>query len=168
MLGRWGVSAALLEWQRVPDVWPLDRDAMTGESLGSSNSAPRPSRGPHGPRGSDRLGADPHSGWWPTDDAMRYSMGQDDTDALEPHPFDDGFWLSGGDALEDPPADVTAVSLCRVGREQTAGVEPGNHVVVWLLDEADPEEAESLMADSQLDEPARGAAAENALPVEER
>ena len=64
-----------------------------------------------------------------------------DADALAQHPHDEGVWLGGIDALTNLPEGVNAVvSLCRLGDSQVpaAGVAPGDHLEVWLIDDPDP------------------------------
>jgi predicted protein tyrosine phosphatase len=59
--------------------------------------------------------------------------------ARDPH--DAGVWLGGVDALRNLPDGVNAVvSLCRLGLSEVPapGVAAGDHVEVWLIDEADP------------------------------
>ncbi len=146
---RWGASAVPLAWQRVLHGWPHDRDAMTGAPLRGGAAAPRLRSGAGDLMGLAALvvsGADPDLGAWPNNENMRYWEKFPDTDELQQHPFDEGVWLSGADALDDPPADVTAVvSLCRIGRGQTPpAVAPTDHLTVWLLDENDPAKNQNL------------------------
>jgi ADP-ribosylglycohydrolase/protein-tyrosine phosphatase len=64
-------------------------------------------------------------------------------DALARHPYDDGVWLGGVDALRSLPAGVDAVvSLCRVG-EVPVGVE---QIDVRLIDSDLPEDNRNLGA----------------------
>ena len=63
------------------------------------------------------------------------------SNALAQHPHDDHVWIGGVDALDNLPDGVDAVvSLCRLGSAQVPapGVDPRDHVEVWLLDESEP------------------------------
>jgi protein-tyrosine phosphatase len=60
------------------------------------------------------------------------------TDVLTRHPYDDGVWLGGVDALRGLPEGVDAVvSLCRVGNEDVPQGIP--HVEVRLIDSEMPD-----------------------------
>ena len=77
---------------------------------------------------------------WPTVETLDYtSWGY--IDDLARHPHDDGVWLGGVGTLNHLPDDVDAVvSLCRLGSSDVParGIEPENHVEVWLVDVTDP------------------------------
>ncbi len=79
---------------------------------------------------------------WPTMDVFDYSHWGDVTRILEQHPHDPGVMLGGVDSVRALPDGVDAVvSLCRLGIDEApaAGVEPGNHIEVWLVDDASRE-----------------------------
>lgn len=119
---RWGASAVPLAWQRRLHGWPelRGRDLVR---LGLCTALG---------------GADPQR--WPSVRTFDYS-GYAGATALAQHPHDPGVWLAGVDAVRRPPDGVDAVvSLCRLGRDEVpaAGVDPGDHVEVWLVDSADP------------------------------
>lgn len=62
-------------------------------------------------------------------------------DVAAQHPADGQVWLGGVEQLSHLPNGVDAVvSLCRLGVDDVPGppVRAGDHVEVWLLDEADP------------------------------
>ena len=83
---------------------------------------------------------------WPTGAQVDYST-YEDTAVLARHPHDEGVWLGGVDALENLPGGVDAVvSLCRLGTAQVPapGVAPGDHIEVWLIDEADRDKNPNL------------------------
>lgn len=64
-----------------------------------------------------------------------------DTSVLAAHPHDPGVLLGGVGALHRLPDGVDAVvSLCRLGTSEVPapGVDPREHVEVWLVDRADP------------------------------
>jgi hypothetical protein len=126
---RWGISAIPAQWRRAVQGWPFDGGAGPGPARQLTGLAVLAAQG--GPAQWPR---------WPAVGTMEYS-GWTGTGARARHPHDQGVWLSGVDALGDPPAGVDAVvSLCRVGEWQApAGVRPADHVEVWLLDEPDPE-----------------------------
>lgn len=92
--------------------------------------------------GSGRSGAGAGGAAWPEVDRVDYSSYAGEP-VLVRHPLDDGVWLGDVQALDDLPADVTAVvSLCRVGRAQVpAGVES---VRFRLIDSSDPAENPNL------------------------
>ncbi len=97
---RWGASAVPAAWRRRVHGWP---DA-TAEDL--VELALRTVQG-----GPDAQG-------WPGCDRLD-DGGWGGFDTLAVHPFDDGVYLGGAGALDDPPAAVTAVvSLGRLGRIQ--------------------------------------------------
>lgn len=125
---RWGVSAIPAQWRRATHGWPLDHNREPTRARQLIDLATLAGRGGAGGAQS-----------WPAVARMPYP-GWPGTDALAPHPHDDGVWLGGVAALDDPPADVDAVvTLCRIGTEQTPpGVAPADHLEVWLLDEPGP------------------------------
>lgn len=73
---------------------------------------------------------------WPSTDHIDYSI-YNAPKTLVRHPYDDGVWLADASALDNLPAEVTAVvSLCLLGRSQIpSGVE---HIGYRLIDHADP------------------------------
>ena len=120
---RWGASAVPAAWRRELHGWPglRGRDLVR---LGLLTAW-----GGHG----DGSG-------WPAGGLVDYA-GYSGTGALAVHPHDPGVWLGGVDALRDLPAGVDAVlSLCRLGTEEVpaAGIDPRDHVEVWLVDRSDP------------------------------
>lgn len=125
---RWGASAVPAAWRRIVHGWPLSAAGEPTRARSLTDWATLAVRG----------GADPVPAW-PAIAVMEY-QGWEDTGSLAQHPHDPGVWMSGIDALADPPRGVDAlVSLCRVGTAQAPpGVAPGDHLEVWLLDEADP------------------------------
>jgi ADP-ribosyl-[dinitrogen reductase] hydrolase len=125
---RWGASAVPSVWRRVLHGWP-DLHGRDLVRLGILTA-----RGGH-----------PDSQGWPSDPIFDYSGYE--SSALAQHPDDDHVWLSGVAALDHLPAGVDAVvSLCRLGAAQApaAGVEPGNHVEVWLVDSSNPAQNPNL------------------------
>ncbi|MEP7034154.1 MAG: ADP-ribosylglycohydrolase family protein [Dermatophilaceae bacterium] len=118
----YGASAVPAEWRRQIHGWPGLR-ARDLVALGVMTA---------------RRGR-PDSAGWPTSAKLDYSTYKD-TAVLARHPNDEGVWLGGVDALESLPDGVDAVvSLCRLGTAQVpaAGVAPGDHLEVWLVDEPD-------------------------------
>ena len=99
---RYGHSAFPAGWREILHGWPglnaADLVSMSVLAVGGG----RP----------DRQG-------WPTTEQMDYrGYGH----VLVRHPHDDAVWLTSAPALDDLPADVTAVvSLCRLGTAQVAG-----------------------------------------------
>jgi ADP-ribosyl-[dinitrogen reductase] hydrolase len=120
--GRWGASAVPSRWRRHIFGWPGYR-ARDLVRLGLHTAR----------RG---LGEEPDDAQgWPGGDRISYSG----TRVLVPHPRDPGVLLSTVEALDPPPAGVTAVvSLCRLGVEQVpvTGIVADNHVEVWLIDDS--------------------------------
>ncbi|KRC48802.1 MULTISPECIES: ADP-ribosylglycohydrolase family protein [unclassified Nocardioides] len=116
---RWGASAVPAAWRRILHGYP----GLRGEDLVRlAHLAAHRGPGVHG---------------WPTATHIDYS-GYGIAGTLVPHPYDDGVLLGDAGALDDLPADITAVvSLCLVGTGQVrAGVE---HVFYRLIDVPDPE-----------------------------
>ena len=116
---RWGASAIPLDWQRRLHGWPglrardLVRLGLCAALGGTDDTR------------------------WPTVPVLDYSAFAG-RGALAVHPQDDGVWLGGVDAVRDLPPGVDAVvSLCRLGAAEVpaAGVAPGDHVEVWLVDD---------------------------------
>ena len=124
---RWGASAVPAKWRRAVHGWPFDPHGAPTRARQLTDLATLTVNGGPG-----------QVATWPGVPTMPYP-GWSGTDALARHPHDAGVWLSGVDALDAPPAGVDAVvSMCRIGTAQTpAGVAPGDHVEVWLLDERD-------------------------------
>ena len=78
---------------------------------------------------------------WPGGSVFDYSE-YGGAGVLARHPHDDRVWLGGVQALRDLPDGVDAVvSLCRLGADEVPapGVDPGDHVEVWLIDSPDPD-----------------------------
>lgn len=120
---RWGASAVPSAWRRVLHGWPdlRGRDLVR---LGVLTA-----RGGH-----------PDGAGWPSAATVDYSEWSD-RGVQARHPDDDHVWLGGVAALDALPPGVDAiVSLCRLGADQVpaSGVEPVNHVEIWLIDEVDP------------------------------
>ena len=125
---RWGASAVPSAWRRVLHGWPglRGRDLIRLGVLTARGGQP------------DRQG-------WPSTPVFDYSAYE--SSALARHPDDDGVWLAGVGALDELPTEVDAVvSLCRLGADQVPaqGVQPENHVEVWLVDSADPAQNPNL------------------------
>jgi hypothetical protein len=126
MLGaRWGVTAIPSEWRRRVFGWPgyRPRDLVELAVCAARLSTGQPAVTSNG---------------WPSAPVLDYS-GWVGTDTLAVHPHDDGVLLGGIESLRELPAGVDAVvSLCRLGREEwpAEGVDPEDHVTVWLVDEA--------------------------------
>ena len=125
---RWGASAVPSAWRRLVHGWPdlRGRDLVRLGVLTARGGHP------------DREG-------WPSDPTVDYSGY--DSSALAQHPDDAHVWLGGVGALDELPAKVDAVvSLCRLGVDQVpaSGVEPANHVEVWLVDSANPAQNPNL------------------------
>ena len=121
---RWGASAIPLEWARRVHGWPglRARDLIR---LGLLTAR-------HG---------HPDSQGWPAGSVFDYSE-YGGAGVLARHPHDDRVWLGGVQALRDLPDGVDAVvSLCRLGADEVPapGVDPGDHVEVWLIDSPDPD-----------------------------
>lgn len=119
---RWGTSAIPLQWRRVLHGWP----GLRARDLGAQ--ALLTARGGH-----------PDSVGWPTIPVLDYSR-FGDTPVLATHPHDQGVLLGGIGAVREPPPGVDAVvSLCRLGAAEVPapGVRPGEHIEVWLTDNAD-------------------------------
>lgn len=69
------------------------------------------------------------------------------TGALAQHPLDEHVWLGGVDALAKLSNGMNAVvSLCRLGSTQVPapGVDPRDHIEVWLIDESEPDKNPNL------------------------
>ena len=120
---RWGASAIPSAWRRILHGWPglRARDLVRLGVLTARNGKP------------DSQG-------WPSGARVDYRS-YPDTHALARHPHDDGVRLSGVDHLAKLPDGVNAVvSLCRLGTDDVPGppVHAGDHVEVWLVDDADP------------------------------
>jgi hypothetical protein len=114
---RWGASAVPLAWRRILHGWPglRGRDLITLALCSARN-------GQSGP------------GDWPRGRVLDYSA-CGDTSALAIHPHDRLVLLGGVDAVRKPPDGVDAVvSLCRLGSAEVPapGVDPSDHVEVWL------------------------------------
>jgi ADP-ribosyl-[dinitrogen reductase] hydrolase len=117
---RWGASAVPARWRRICHGYP---PGITGEWLVElAHLAANKGPGVYD---------------WPSVDHIDYSI-YGSAKTLVQHPYDDGVWLADASALEELPANITAVvSLCLVGRTQVpAGVE---HVGYRLIDHADRE-----------------------------
>lgn len=122
---RYGASAVPAQWRRILHGWPglRARDLIARSVLIATKGQ-----------------ADPEG--WPGVAAMDYS-GYAGTDVLVRHPHDSGLWLGGVGSLRSLPVQVDAVvSLCRLGADEVPaeGVEHDNHVEVWLVDTALPED----------------------------
>ncbi|WP_407343368.1 ADP-ribosylglycohydrolase family protein [Pengzhenrongella phosphoraccumulans] len=120
---RWGVSAVPAPWRRIVHGWP----GLRGRDL--IRLGVLTARGGQ----SDGQG-------WPEGAVFDYS-GYGDLEVLSVHPHDAGVRLGAIGALTHLPDDVDAVvSLCRLGADEIPkwGVEPENHVEVWLIDSPDP------------------------------
>lgn len=117
---RWGMSAVPAAWRRLLHGWPGVRGAELERLAYLTANGGRP--GKYG---------------WPHVEHIDYVPLQYGLPALVKHPYDDGVYLAGATALDEPPADVDAVvSLCLTGTAQvTGGVE---HVNFRIMDEADP------------------------------
>ena len=86
------------------------------------------------------------SAGWPLGARMDYSEYRE-PDALAQDPHDAHVWLGGVDALGNLPEGVNAVvSLCRLGDRQVPaqGVDAGDHIEVWLIDESEPDKNPNL------------------------
>lgn len=98
---RWGYSAIPWEWRRIVHGWS---DASVRDLVDLAVLTVR--------------GGRPDSQGWPGASRIDYSE-HAGVESLARHPYDSGVYLSGAGALDDLPADVTAVvSLCRLGHEQ--------------------------------------------------
>jgi ADP-ribosyl-[dinitrogen reductase] hydrolase len=87
-----------------------------------------------------RIAARPPADEWPLVPVQEYWLGREPLPPV-PHPHDPGVLLGTVRHLYDLPGEVDAVvSLCRLGADEVpaAGVAPGDHVEVWLIDEAAP------------------------------
>jgi ADP-ribosyl-[dinitrogen reductase] hydrolase len=127
--GLYGASAVPAHWRRRLHGWP-DLRARDLVRLGVMTAR----------------GGRPDSAGWPTAAQMDYST-YPDCDMVARHPHDEGVWLGGVNALQKLPHGVDAVvSLCRLGDEQVPaqGVAAGDHVEVWLIDDADPDKNPNL------------------------
>ena len=124
---RWGASAVPLAWRRLLHGWPGYR-ARDLVRLGVQ--AARQS-----------LGNPPDDGaGWPGAPHLSYA-GFAGTSALAVHPHDPDVLLAGIDSLHELPDGVDAVvSLCRLGADEApaVGVDPADHIEVWLIDDNDP------------------------------
>src|SRR5680860_425400 len=127
--GLYGASAVPAQWRRELRGWPGQR-ARHLIRLGVLTAR----------------GGESDSAGWPAVATMDYSkfLG---SNALAPHPHDDHVWIGGVDALDNLPDGADAVvSLCRLGSTQVPapGVDPRDHVEVWLLDESEPDKNPNL------------------------
>jgi ADP-ribosylglycohydrolase len=123
---RWGVSAIPLEWKRMLNGYP---DYRARELVRLGVQAGRLSLG---------LGADDSQGW-PGGALLPY--GGLGNGPIVAHPHDAGVLLGGIDGLRDLPKEVDAVvSLCRLGAAEVPapGIDPDDHIEVWLIDSNDP------------------------------
>ncbi|MET3809415.1 ADP-ribosylglycohydrolase family protein [Arthrobacter sp. UYEF3] len=114
----YGYTAVPFEWRRRLHGWPglRTRDLMMlGMELGRGEG--------HRPAS------------WPRAERQDYSMwGR--TDALVRHPYDDGVWVGGVEAL-GRVAELgidAVVSLCRLGTLDLPGVAPEDHATFWVID----------------------------------
>jgi ADP-ribosyl-[dinitrogen reductase] hydrolase len=127
--GLYGASAVPVQWRRTLHGWPGLR-ARDLVRLGVMTA-----------RGGQFSPAS-----WPAVAKVDYAKYKG-SDALAPHPYDDHVWIGGVDALVKLPAGVDAVvSLCRLGDVQVPaqGVDVGDHVEVWLIDESEPDKNPNL------------------------
>jgi len=127
--GLYGASAVPAQWRRQLHGWPglRARDLIR---LGVLTAR----------------GGEPDSAGWPAVVTMDYSRFEG-SNALAQHPHDECVWIGGVDALDNLPDGVDAVvSLCRLGSTQVpaSGVDPRDHVEVWLLDESEPDKNPNL------------------------
>ena len=122
---RWGSSAIPSAWRRVVHGWPGLRVSDLGmRGLALAQRTPE--------------------GAWPLTERMDYSHLGVVTGTVT-HPHDDRVLLGDAGVLDDLPDRVDAVvSLCRVGLGRLPRVATGDHVVVWLVDKADPLENPNL------------------------
>ncbi|MDQ6875777.1 MAG: ribosylglycohydrolase, partial [Actinomycetota bacterium] len=96
---------------------------------------------------------------WPAAERLDYG-GSWGMPAPVPHPHDPGVLLGPAQTLAALPADVSAVvSLCRIGTGDAParGVRAEDHVEMWLVDSADPEDNAHL--EFVVDDAARTVAA---------
>ncbi|MFW6597116.1 ADP-ribosylglycohydrolase family protein [Propionibacteriaceae bacterium Y2011] len=101
---RWGFSAVPWRWRRLLHGWPRGTAKSLADLAVLTIAGGRP----------DRQG-------WPTTDRLDYSSWPGFT-SYAVHPHDPGVRLSGAAALDELPADVTAVvSLARLGVHQVPG-----------------------------------------------
>ena len=122
---RWGASAVPSAWRRLLHGWPglRARDLVRLGVLTAQHGSP------------DAAG-------WPSAPVVDYGHWAE-RHTLAQHPDDPQVWLSGVGALASLPPEVDAVvSLCRLGSAEVpaSGIQPGDHVEVWLVDSADPAE----------------------------
>lgn len=112
----WGATQVPLAFKRVLHGWPgLDANNLTNLALLAT-----------------RGGASTRDGW-PTGERMPTSHFQHT--APRQHPHDGGVWLGSLSALDELPAEVSAVvSLSRVGAKQVP--DAVESIRVWLIDEA--------------------------------
>ena len=120
LCARWGASAVPAAWRRIVHGYPgrTAEDLVEAAFLAARGGRP--------------------SGYgWQGRAHLPYT-GHNVRPVLVQHPFDDGVWLRNVMALDDLPADITAVvSLCLIGSEQVpAGLV---HVPFRLIDKAAPE-----------------------------
>jgi len=140
---RWGASAVPAIWRREVHGWPghRGRDLVRLAVHAARRSVGKP--------------ADDNEGW--------PSVGRIDYERWQPykpvvrHPHDSGVLLGSVHALRNPPDSVDAVvSLCRLGtRETPDGVQPRDHVEMWLVDAGT---AENPHLSYVIDDAARAAA----------
>ncbi len=141
---RWGASAVPAMWRREVHGWPgyRGRDLVRLAAHAARRSVGKP--------------ADDNEGW--------PSVGRIDYERWHPykpvvrHPHDSGVLLGSVRALRNPPDGVDAVvSLCRLGAgERPDGVQPRDHVEMWLVDAGT---AENPHLSYVIDDAARAVAA---------
>lgn len=139
---RWGASAVPARWRRVLHGWPGLR-APDLVRLGVATASGR-----HRDR-SD----------WPAAERLDYG-GSWGMPRPVPHPHDPEVLLGPAETLAALPADVSAVvSLCRIGAAEAParGLRPEDHVEMWLVDSADPDDNAHL--EFVVDDAARTVAA---------
>ena len=122
---KWGVSAVPLQWKRILRGYP---DYRARDLVRLAVQAGRCSLGQ---TPDDRQG-------WPGIAVMPYPASR----TLVVHPHDSGVLLGGIDRMRDLPDGVDAVvSLCRLGADEVpaAGVDPDDHIEVWLIDSNNPD-----------------------------
>jgi len=127
--GVYGASAVPAQWRRQLHGWPGLR-ARDMVRLGVLTAR----------------GGTSDSAGWPLGARMDYSEYRE-PDALAQDPHDAHVWLGGVDALGNLPEGVNAVvSLCRLGDRQVPaqGVDAGDHIEVWLIDESEPDKNPNL------------------------
>ena len=122
---KWGVSAVPLQWKRILHGYP---DYRARDLVRLAVQAARCS-----------LGLTPDDGQgWPGVAEMPYPTSR----TLAAHPHDSGVLIGAIDRMRDLPDGVDAVvSLCRLGADEVpaAGVDPDDHIEVWLIDSNNPD-----------------------------